>query len=113
MDRIIEVDFAANAGADLEALRPEGEVVVYGSGAPEISVPFAPAILKNVLVRFFIVYNLMPEDRARAVAGLTRLLEADALTHNIGARLPLARIAEAHEMVEHGRVTGNVVLEVE
>ncbi|HEV3363005.1 MAG TPA: NADPH:quinone reductase, partial [Acidimicrobiia bacterium] len=72
LDRIIEVDFAANVGADLEALRHEGEVVVYGSGAPEIAVPFAPAILKNVRLRFFIVYNLTPEDRARAVADLTR-----------------------------------------
>lgn len=112
LDRIIEVDFAANVAADLEALRPEGEVVVYGSGLPEIPVPFAPAILKNVRIRFFIVYNLTPEDRARAVVDLSRLLEENALTHNIGARLPLARIAEAHDLVEHGRVTGNVVLEV-
>lgn len=112
VERIIEVDFAANVGADLEALRHEGEIVVYGSGAPEIPIPFPPAILKNVLVRFFIVYNLTPEDRARAITDLTRLLEADALMHNIGARLPLERVAEAHEMVEHGRATGNVVLEV-
>lgn len=112
VDRIIEVDFAANVGADLEVLRHEGEVVVYGSGAPEIPVPFLPAILKNVRLRFFIVYNLTPEDRASAVAGLTRLLEEHALTHNIGARLPLARIAEAHELVEQGRATGNVLLEV-
>lgn len=112
LDRIIEVDFAANVGADLEALRHEGEVVVYGSGAPEIAVPFAPAILKNVRLRFFIVYNLTPEDRARAVTDMTRLLEEDALTHNIAARLPLGRVAEAHEMVEQGRAAGNVVLEV-
>lgn len=112
LDRIIEVDFAANVEADLQALRHEGEVVVYGSGAAEIAIPFAPAILKNVLVRFFIVYDLTAEDRARAVAGLTRLLEEDALTHNIAARLPLGRVAEAHELVEQGRAAGNVVLEV-
>ncbi len=112
VDRVIEVDFAANVGKDLEALSHEGDVVVYGSGAPEVTVPFLPAILKNVLVRFFIVYNLTPEDRARAVADLTRLLEAGALSHNISARLPLERIAEAHELVEQGRAAGNVVLEV-
>ena len=113
IDRVIEVDFAANVGADLAALRHEGAAVVYGSGAPEIPVPFLPAILKNVLVRFFIVYNLTPEDRARAVADLTRLLEDDALTHNIAARLPLVQVAEAHELVEQGRAAGNVVLQVE
>ena len=112
LDRIIEVDFAANVGADLEALRHEGEIIVYGSSAPEIPIPFGPAILKNVRVRFFIVYNLSREDRARAITELTRLLEANSLTHNIAVRLPLERIAEAHELVEHGRAMGNVVLEV-
>jgi NADPH2:quinone reductase len=108
----VEVDFAANVAADFAMLRPEGDLVVYGSGAPEIPVPFLPAILKNVRLRFFIVYHLSPEDRARAVAGLTNLLAADRLLHNIAARLPLDRIAEAHELVEHGRALGNVVLEV-
>ncbi len=112
VDRIIEVDFAANVTTDFAMVRPEGDIVVYGSGAPEIPVPFGPAIRKNVRLRFFIVYNLSPEDRARAVADLTALLEADRLTHNIAARLPLDRIAEAHELVESGRAVGNVVLEV-
>jgi NADPH2:quinone reductase len=112
IDRIIEVDFAANVGADLEALRHEGEIIVYGSGASEIPVPFLPAILKNVRLRFFIVYNLTWEDRARAIAELTRLLEANSLAHNIAVRLLLERVAEAHELVEQGRVVGNVVLEV-
>jgi NADPH2:quinone reductase len=112
VDRIIEVDFAANVSADFAMLRQEGDLVVYGSGAPEIPVPFSPAILKNVRLRFFIVYHHSPEDRARAVADLTALLEADRLTHNLAARLPLDRIAEAHELVESGRAIGNVVLEV-
>ena len=111
VDRIIEVDFAANVSADFAMVRQEGDIVVYGSGAPEIPVPFAPAILKNVCLRFFIVYHLSPEDRAGAVADLTALLEADRLTHNLAARLPLDRIAEAHELVESGRAVGNVVLE--
>lgn len=113
LDRIIEVDFAANVGADFAALRPEGDIVVYGSGAPEIPIPFFHAIVKNVRLRFFIVYNLSPDDRARAVADLTQLLAANKLMHNIAVRLPLAQIAEVHELVEKGRVMGNVVLEVE
>jgi NADPH2:quinone reductase len=40
------------------------------------------------------------------------LLVAGRLTHNIGARLPLERIAEAHELIERGRVVGNVILQV-
>jgi NADPH2:quinone reductase len=112
LDRIVEVDFAANVSTDFAAVRPEGDVVVYGSGAAEIPLPFAPAILKNVRLRFFIVYNLSAGDRARAIENLVPLLVAGRLAHNIGARLPLERIAEAHELVEHGRVVGNVIVEV-
>ena len=74
VDRIVEVDFAANVNADIAALRPNGEVVVYGSGAAEISVPFSPAIRKGARITFFIVYSLEPDVRERAIADLTKLL---------------------------------------
>lgn len=112
VDRIIEVDYAANVALDHALVRPDGELVVYGSGRPEIPVPFGPMIRKNVGVRFFIVYNLRPDARARAVAHLTAMLQRGDLSHNIAARLPLARIAEAHEMVERGTALGNVVLAI-
>lgn len=113
VDRIVEVDLAANINTDLEVLRAAGEVIVYGSGASEISVPFSPAIRKGVWLNFFIVYNLSGEVRERALADLSLLLAGNQLSHNIAARLPLAQIAEAHDLVEKGRVMGNVVLEVE
>jgi NADPH:quinone reductase-like Zn-dependent oxidoreductase len=34
------------------------------------------------------------------------------LTHQIGARMPLAQIADAHRAVETGAVIGNVVLRI-
>lgn len=113
INRIIEVDLAANIDQDINLLRPDGEVIVYGSGAAEIPVPFSPAIRKGVHLYFFIVYNLNQTIRERAIADLSMLLEGNHLKHNIAARLPLTRIAEAHDLVEKGRVIGNVVLEVE
>lgn len=112
IDRIVEVDLAANINTDIALLRPNGEVVAYGSGASEIGVPFSAAIRKGVHMYFFIVYNLENAVRASAIKDLTALLERNHLSHNIAARLPLARIAEAHDLVEHGRVTGNVILEI-
>ena len=113
VDRIIEVDFGVNVAKDIAMIKPEGDIVVYGSGNPEIAVPFVPSILKNIRLRFFIVYNLSPADRAAALIGLTSLLENGALMHNIAARLPLDRAAEAHELVESGKAIGNVVLRIE
>ena len=39
-------------------------------------MPFFPAILKNVRLQFFIVYNLSDADRKSGLAGVTALLEA-------------------------------------
>jgi len=112
VDRIVELDLAANLSVDLAAVRRDGEITVYGSGAPEIPVPFFPSIVKNVRFQFFIVYNLSAPDREQALRGVSGLLAAGRLQHNIAARLPLAQIAQAHELVESGRATGNVVLDV-
>lgn len=113
VDRIVEVDLAANINTDISLLQPGGEVIVYGSGAPEIGIPFSAAIRKGIHLYFFIVYNLTSPVRDAAIADLTRLLEGERLIHNIAARLPLTKIAEAHTLVEQGRVIGNVVLQVE
>lgn len=113
IDRIIEVDLGSNLALDIKLLRRDGDLVVYGSNAPEIAVPFVPMILKNIRARFFIVYNLADEDRARAIADLTKLLASGRLIHNIAQRLPLERVADAHELVEQGKVIGNVVLRID
>ncbi len=112
VDRIVEVDLAANITADLDLVAADGDVVPYGSGAAQIPIPFFPAILKNVRFRFFIVYNLPAEARVAAVADLTALMAEGRLTHNVAARFPLTAIVQAHEAVEQGRTPGNVVLEI-
>jgi NADPH:quinone reductase len=112
-DRIIEVDAAANLTADLNLLSPHGEVVIYGSGAGDITLPFFPAIVKNATLRCFIVYNLDAADRARAVATLTAMLARGELKHQIAEVLPLAECARAHQLVESGKAVGNVVLRID
>jgi NADPH2:quinone reductase len=113
VDRVIEVDFAANVLASLASVKPEGDIVVYGSGRPDIPVPFFPSIVKNVRIRFFIVYNLNEHDRAMGVVLLTDWLKNDRLQHNVAVRLPLSEVAQAHELVESGKVIGNVVVHVD
>lgn len=113
IDRIIEVDIGANMALDSELIAAEGDIIGYGSGMPEIAVPFFPMIVKNVRLRFFIAYNLNAADRKRAVDGLTDLLRQEKLRHNVAERLPLEQIADAHELVESGKATGNVVLAID
>ncbi len=113
VDRIVEVDIAANIDKDIALLRQDGEVIVYGSGSSEISVPFSPVIRKGVHMYFFIVYSLDTAVRDLAIEDLSMLVEGNRLSHNIAVRLPLAQIAEAHDLVEQGRVSGNIVLDVE
>ena len=113
VDRIIEVDVAANAAIDSACVKREGEWVVYGSGAGKFELEFFPLIAKNVQLRFFIVYHLEREARARAIHCLHRLATQGTVHHNIAQRLPLGDIARAHDMVGDGRAGGNVVLDVD
>jgi NADPH2:quinone reductase len=112
VDRIIELDAGVNGAADVAMLRTGGELVVYGSSASPLQLPFYPLIAKNLQLKFFIVYHLAADDRARAIGTLTQMLARGRLSHNIDSRLPLSQIAAAHERVEGGAAIGNVVLRV-
>jgi NADPH:quinone reductase-like Zn-dependent oxidoreductase len=110
VDRVVEVDLAANAPLLPKVVARDGLCACYGSGKAEMSLAFGPMILSGAAIRFFIVYELSAEARAQGLAQLTGWLEAGRLRHAIGATLPLDSIAEAHEAVERGAVMGNVVL---
>ena len=112
VDRIIEVDLAANALADFEMVAASGDIVVYGSGQPLMQLPFVPAIVKNVTVHFFIVYNLPQAERDLATDALTKALQHGVLQHQIGLRVPLDEIARAHAEVESGRLIGNAIVDL-
>lgn len=112
VDRVVEVDIAANAALDLAVLRPGGDLMVYGSGKPGFELPFFPLIVNNLSLGFFIVYNLSDADRARAQHTLDGWLARGALQHAVAQRVPLARIVQAHEAVEQAHTPGNVVVQI-
>ena len=59
-----------------------------------------------------VVYHIDDAARAQAQATLSGMLAHGGLIHNIAERWPLARIVEAHESVESGLLTGNLVLAI-
>jgi NADPH2:quinone reductase len=111
VDALIEVDLTANAHLLPSVLRPRGTLVVYGTG-PQAQFPASFSLQNNITVKFLLVYELTTEERARAIADITRMLEANTLKHNIAKAYPLAEIVAAHECVEQGRAIGNVVVEI-
>lgn len=109
-DRVVEVDLAGNAALLPQIVARDGFCACYGSNRAEMSLSFGPLILSGVGIRFFIVYELSPAARAQGVAQVNAWLATGALRHAIGQVMPLDEIVAAHEAVERGAVTGNVVL---
>ena len=111
VDAVIELDLTANAALLPSVLRPYGTLVVYGTG-PQVQFPGSFCLVNNITVKFMLVYELTAEARGRAVADITRMLDANTLIHNVAATFPLAEIVAAHEAVEQGKVAGNVVVAI-
>ena len=95
VDRVIEVDIAANGMLDAEMLKPGGCAVVYGSGKAGFELPFFPLIVKNLSWHFFIVYALSPADRAAA----ERARDAAAVRAVATPREASHRATEVHSCV--------------
>jgi NADPH2:quinone reductase len=110
VDRVLEVDLAANAAGYTTYVRHDGRAIVYGSGDWTTPLPLRAWLVHGVTLSFFIVYELSDAVRRRAIADVTRLLEDGRLTHRIAARFSLDEIAQAHEAVESGRLVGNVIV---
>ena len=111
-DAVVEVDVAANAKLLPGVLRSPGTAVVYGTGAPEVTIPGGWMLFSSITLQFMLVYELSTADRAAAAAGLQSMMKHRALQHAVGLRVPLADIAAAHEAVETGTIMGNVVIDI-
>jgi NADPH:quinone reductase len=109
---VIEMDLAANAKLLPDVLAPNGTVAIYGSSAPETSIPFQFLLQNSIALRFFLVYLMPPELRARATADITRMLERGELIHNVAQTFALTDVVAAHEAVESGKAMGNIVVRV-
>jgi NADPH2:quinone reductase len=112
VDAVIEVDLTRNARLYPAIVRPRGRVVVYGMTAPETALPALWMMQNSVSLLPFLIYEIGPADRAAGLAEIAGLLQAGKLRHTVAKRLPLERIADAHDLVESGEAMGNVVLDL-
>ena len=111
-DRIIEVEFGTNAAADAELLRAShGTIAVYGSAAaPVAQLEVRRLMFKTATLRFVLVYDLTPRDRAAVLEAVARL--GPGLQIDVAERFPLEEIVRAQEAQESGRAArpGNLVV---
>jgi len=114
-DVIVDMDFSSmDPLVRGGALKRHGTIVCYGSNTmAEVKFDFRSWLYLSVTLKLFLVYNLSAEDRVTCVNGLSQLLAAGKLTHQIGLRLGLENIAQAHEAVERGSTLGNVVIDLD
>lgn len=114
-DGIVDMDLSSTAPLLAGGiLAPHGLHACYGSNiAADIAMPFPALLWGSLTLKFFVVYELSDTERRDAIADLERLISGTALSHSIGARFGLDEIVAAHEAVESGKVTGNVVIEMD
>ncbi|TCT03498.1 NADPH:quinone reductase [Aquabacter spiritensis] len=112
VDSVVEMDLTRNVAYYPRILKPHATCAVYGMSANESTLPSLALMTNNTRLLFLFIYELTPADRAAGLAEITQLLEDGVLTHTIARRMPLADIAEAHDLIEGGKVMGNIVLEI-
>lgn len=114
VDVIIDMDFSTvNRFVVGGALKDHGLIVCYGSNDMANPVfDFRPWLFQTVTLKLFLVYTLTEQERHAALDGLSELLKANVLRHDIGQRFTLDEVSTAHETVEQGRTIGNVVIDL-
>ncbi len=111
VDRVVEVDVTSGAALLPRLMAPGGVCAVYGANGADATVNFGAAIMRGIALRFFIVYELTPAQRATAIGALTPWLERGLVRHAVAAHAPLADCAAAQDAVEKGAYIGNLVLD--
>jgi len=112
VDAVLELDLAANATLLPGVMRQKGTVVVYGTGRPEAQIPSQFCLTNGIRLQFMLIYEITPEERRHAINDITRMLEANRLIHNVALTPALGDVVAAHQAVESGKTSGNVVMRV-
>ncbi|MEP3279844.1 MAG: NADPH:quinone reductase [Stappiaceae bacterium] len=112
VDRIIEVDLAANMEINAALIAPHGTIASYSSSSdPKPTLDYYAFANLGANLRFIQGFRIPAQARARGQKSLATLAASKKLNIPIGQTFDLADIAAAHERVEAGSI-GNVVLRV-
>ncbi|GAC1558458.1 MAG: NADPH:quinone reductase [Herpetosiphon sp.] len=114
VDRIIEVAFGANLPVSLQLLKTNGVIATYASDAdPQPLIPFGQLLVKDITIRFVLVYVMGDAAHRAAIQDITTGLAAGLLHPVAVQRFSLGDIAMAHEAVETGHTSGKVLIDLD
>ena len=114
VDRIVDVDLAANLEIDLACLANGGVVSSYAmrDTGDTGSIPLLRAMIAGAVFRFVYIYTVPWTAKQAAITDITASLKAGAYKPRIGLVVPLHRAAEGHTALEQGSVVGKVLIKV-
>jgi NADPH2:quinone reductase len=112
VDRIADVDFAAHIDLNAKIVAIGATISSFATSVEQPAIPYWTLGFADTCLRLLGSDDFAPIVKAHAAAELTDALVGNALQSVIAARVPLDRIAEAHEMVEAG-VAGRVVIQID
>ncbi len=104
-------------GRDFQMLAPLGQIIWFGmaAGLPQenLTEQLGAGFVKSLGIRTFMLYSIFELDPAlagRSSETLFNYLADRKIKPHIDERIPLAKAARAHELLESGRVQGKLVL---
>jgi len=103
-DVIVDTTGTVDAGRARASLVPGGRLCLVAADLPQM--------LGGVFARGMRVQTGVAPERSGDLATLAALAEAGRFSPHVGARFALDQAAAAHALVDTGRKTGNVVLEM-
>ncbi|RSM44859.1 NADPH:quinone reductase [Amycolatopsis balhimycina DSM 5908] len=111
VDRIVEVALSDNADLD-DAVAANGAVIAaYATRSDRTEIPFWTLLFNNVTLRLLGSDDFPAEAKRQAARDLTAAAAVGALTVDVGARFPLAGIAQAHDRIDAGG-RGRVLIDI-
>jgi NADPH:quinone reductase len=100
----------------IELMTPRGRVVVMAGRQARPEFPNGPFYVKGLSMLGFAMFNMTADEQHACADDMNRWMRAGKLKPIIGARFPLAKTAEAHQLQEDntlkkaGTLTGKIVI---
>jgi NADPH2:quinone reductase len=113
IDRVVDVDVAGNIASYRDLLNEAAVIGIYASSTatPELATPVQQLMVRNILLRFVLLYGVPEAALAKGVGHVVELVAAGRLVPLPVIRFPLEELDAAHTLVRAGAM-GKVLVDI-